>query len=121
VRAAYGRFLELNRAFKELCIAWQVRDGAPNDHTDPAYDQARMDELEAHHRSFEPVLDDFASGIGRLDLYRARLADSLVRLCAGDRDAFTGVMKHSYHDVWMELHEDLLCVLAIDRESEGSF
>jgi hypothetical protein len=26
----------------------------------------------------------------------------------------------SYHTVWFELHEDLLCTLGIERSSEGS-
>ena len=34
---------------------------------------------------------------------------------------FTGVIKNSYHDIWMELHEDLLSILGIDRAVEGSF
>ena len=29
-------FLTLNEPFKELCGDWQLRDGAPNDHTDAA-------------------------------------------------------------------------------------
>jgi hypothetical protein len=39
----------------------------------------------------------------------------------GERNLFTGVMCGSYHDVWMELHEDLILTLRIDRTSEGSF
>ena len=30
-------------------------------------------------------------------------------------------MCNSYHDVWMELHEDLILTLGIDRAKEGSF
>ena len=40
---------------------------------------------------------------------------------AGDHHLFTGVMCGSYHDVWMELHEDLILTLGIDRAKEGSF
>ena len=40
---------------------------------------------------------------------------------AGDHQLFTGVMCGSYHDVWMELHEDLILTLGIDRAEEGSF
>jgi hypothetical protein len=39
----------------------------------------------------------------------------------GDHQLFTGVMCGSYHDVWMELHEDLILTLGIDRAKEGSF
>jgi hypothetical protein len=40
---------------------------------------------------------------------------------AGEQKQFTGVMCSSYHDVWMELHEDLILTLRIDRVAEGSF
>lgn len=121
IRSAYGDFLRLNVAFKELCISWQTRDGAPNDHSDTDYDAQRIQKLVTHHQAAHPILDAFESGVGRLGLYRDRLEDALSRLRGGDRDAFTGVMKRSYHDVWMELHEDLILSLAIDRAAEGSF
>jgi hypothetical protein len=34
---------------------------------------------------------------------------------------FTGVGCGSFHDIWMELHEDLVVLQRIDRASEGSF
>ena len=34
---------------------------------------------------------------------------------------FTGVMCGSYHDVWMELHKDLVQLLGVDRHAEGSY
>jgi len=40
---------------------------------------------------------------------------------AGETKMFTGVMCGSYHDVWMELHEDLILTQGIDRTAEGSF
>lgn len=121
VRDAYPVFLRLNSSFKELCVSWQTRDGAPNDHTDAEYDTGCVMALAAHHWEVEPVLETFESGVERLGLYRDRLRDALDRVRSGDRDAFTGVMKRSYHDVWMELHEDLLLLLGIDRSAEGSF
>ena len=39
----------------------------------------------------------------------------------GETNMFTGVMCGSYHDVWMELHEDLILTQGIDRSAEGSF
>jgi len=30
-------------------------------------------------------------------------------------------MCSSYHDIWMELHEDLIFLQGIDRTAEGSF
>lgn len=121
VRGAYPLFLALNGSFKDLCISWQTRGGQPNDHTDPAYDAGRVEALRNHHNAAEPVLQEFETGVERLGLYRHRLRNAMDRVQSGQRDAFTGVMKRSYHDVWMELHEDLLSVLAIDRATEGSF
>ena len=54
---------------------------------------------------------------------RARLAAPgearLDRVQGGDTDWFTKPMIASYHTVWFELHEDLLCTLGIERGSEG--
>ena len=53
--------------------------------------------------------------------YVVRLDGVLGRLRAGDAQMFTGVMCGSYHDVWMELHEDLIITQRIDRSAEVSF
>ncbi|MDE3204056.1 MAG: hypothetical protein KGQ66_07515 [Acidobacteriota bacterium] len=121
VRAAYADFLDLNTDFKQLCSSWQLRGDAPNDHTDADYDQARIDELLAHDHRAQAVLDALGRAADRLGGYRARLARAASRTAAGQHEMFTGVMKNSYHDIWMELHEDLICLLGVDRRAEGSF
>jgi len=121
VRTAYEKFLVLNVGLKELCVAWQLRDGAPNDHSDIGYDQARIGELTSHHAAAVGVISEMGADIPRLGLYVRRLDDALTRLGSGATEAFTGVMKRSYHDVWMELHEDLILILGVDRSAEGSF
>jgi hypothetical protein len=57
----------------------------------------------------------------RLQPYAPRLDASCQRLVSGETNMFTGVMCGSYHDVWMELHEDLILTQSIDRAVEGSF
>jgi len=121
LREHYATFLDLNLAFKDLCTAWQTRAGEPNDHTDAVYDAARIDELGQLHERAEPVLRGFAGAVARFDSYRHRLATALARAAAGESRMFTGVMCGSYHDVWMELHEDLIQLLGVDRHAEGSF
>ena len=121
LRESYSRFLELNVAFKELCVAWQVRNDTANDHSDPSYDAARVEALRMHHGHACVVVGEMAAAQARVGTYRPRLDDAIARVEGGERDAFTGVMKRSYHDVWMELHEDLLLTLGIDRAAEGSF
>ncbi len=59
--------------------------------------------------------------IERLSPYSSRLTVVLGRVQQGETNMFTGVMCGSYHDAWMELHEDLILTQGIDRAAEGSF
>jgi len=117
----YSRFLSLNDDFKQICTDWQVRGGEVNDHLDEGYDHMVIERLEALHREASPVLDDIGSALDRLEAYPQRLGASLERVRDGEASMFTGVMCGSYHDVWMELHEDLILTQGIDRAAEGSF
>lgn len=118
---AYHEFLQLNTGFKELCGAWQLRDGAPNDHTDATYDRAVVEQLVGLDAAARPVVASMGEVLARLAPYGQRLARTCERVVAGETKLFTGVMCGSYHDVWMELHEDLILTQGIDRSAEGSF
>jgi len=121
LREPYPAFLDLNVGFKDLCNRWQLRDGDSNDHSDPVYDSERVAELRALHEASLASINGFAKAIPRFASYERRLATSLVRLEGGEQRMFTGVMCGSYHDVWMELHEDLVQLLGVDRHAEGSY
>jgi hypothetical protein len=121
LRPHYERFLELNDGFKTLCSNWQTRDGDANDHSDAAYDGGRIAELRQLHEASAPVIEGFAGAVPRFESYFRRLTGSLTRLEGGETRMFTGVMCGSYHDVWMELHEDLVQLLGVDRHAEGSY
>ena len=121
LRGPYPTFLELNERFKECCAAWQTRDGAVNDHSDAAYDAPRIAALRSLHEESSAVLAGFAGAVPRFAGYPGRLALALARVEAGETKMFTGVMCGSYHDIWMELHEDLIQLLGVDRSAEGSF
>jgi hypothetical protein len=121
LRVHYTEFLVLNDRMKEMCTLWQLRDGEPNDHTDAAYDAERLAELDEFNRECAPVLDGFAVAAPRFGAYRHRLAASAARAVGGETRMYTGVMCGSFHDVWMELHEDLIQLLGIDRNAEGSY
>jgi len=119
--AAYERFLGVNERFKELCGDWQLRDGAPNDHADAAYDRAVVERLEQLDAEARPIVQEMAAVLERLSPYVPRLEATCRRVLGGETKMFTGVMCGSYHDVWMELHEDLILTQGIDRTAEGSF
>lgn len=117
----YEKFLVINTAFKELCGDWQLRDGQPNDHSDAKYDNAVIDRLVAMKNDSVPIVAAMGDILGRIAPYVPRLETTSQRVVAGEHNMFTGVMCGSYHDVWMELHEDLILTQGIDRAAEGSF
>jgi hypothetical protein len=121
--AAYQHFLSLNEHFKELCGAWQLFrfNGERNDHSDPGYDAAVLENLAHLHAAAEPAVALFGDVFDRMAPYGPRLESVLIRIQEGESNMFTGVMCGSYHDVWMELHEDLMLTQGIDRVREGSF
>jgi len=118
---AYHEFLQLNDRFKTLCGDWQLRDGQPNDHSDEAYDAEVVERLVAIDADAAPVVVRMGEVLARLAPYGPRLARTCQAVVRGETKMFTGVMCGSYHDVWMELHEDLILTQGIDRSAEGSF
>ena len=67
------------------------------------------------------MLDGFAAVVPRFAAYRHRLTGAAARAANGETKMFTGVMCGSFHDIWMELHEDLIQLLGVDRHAEGSY
>jgi hypothetical protein len=121
LEAHYPAFLSLNESFKELCGDWQLRDGGPNDHTDEVYDKAVIERLLDVDARTQSVVMAIGSEVSRLAPYGPRLSATAHKVADGDHHLFTGVLCGSYHDVWMELHEDFILTLGIDRAREGSF
>lgn len=104
-------FLPLNRRFKQICNAWQMRDETtPNDHSDPDYDSGVVNDLAAVHVEIVEALEPLGVEDPRMGLYSSRLSAALTRIEGGDRAAFARPMYDSYHDIWMELHQDLIMV-----------
>jgi hypothetical protein len=120
LREAYQRFLALNAGLLGVCTEWQVRNGAPNDHTDAAYDAAVLEHLRAIHAGVVPVLADLSAALDRYAPFAPRFAAALERLEAGELEWFTKPLIDSFHTIWFELHEDLLSTLGIERSQEGS-
>lgn len=118
---SYRVFLTINERFKELCGDWQLRGGEPNDHADATYDAEVVQRLVRLNGDVSPVVERMGDVLSRLAPYGPRLARTCQRLVKGETNMLTGVMCGSYHDVWMELHEDLILTQGIDRTAEGSF
>ena len=118
--AAYHRFDDVNRTFKQLVADWQLRDGAPNDHSDPTYDAAIIERLVELDAGFAPLLAEIVALAPRLAPYPQRLATALEKLRAGDGSWLARPIADSYHTVWFELHEDLIGLLGLNRVDEAA-
>lgn len=116
---AYDAFLPVNGRFKQVCTRWQVRDGGsqPNDHTDAEYDARVVGELAEVHAEVVEALAPAVEASERFARYPVRFASALERVRGGEVAAFARPMSASYHDVWMELHEDLMLTLGRKRSS----
>jgi hypothetical protein len=122
IKAAYDTFLPLNALLLQVCTDWQVSDLATNqlnDHADPEYDAAVINRLVDIHLGVVPICASLTGVFARYAPYLGRFELALERLRSGLNEWFTKPILDSYHTVWMELHEDLLATLAIDRASEG--
>ncbi len=70
--------------------------------------------LDVHKRLVSSVLEPLEMALPRSAAYQNRLTAALDRVRGGDTAAFARPMADSYHDIWMELHQDLL--LSAGRE-----
>lgn len=108
ISAAYDDFLQPNHEFKTLTTGWQLKkDGAGDGQL-----TARLEEI---HSSALGIIERLETAQPRFGRYGARLESALTAFRNGDEDALAKPMSGSYHDVWMELHEDLLATLGRER------
>jgi hypothetical protein len=120
VRVAYEVFLPLNARLQLACTDWQLRPTtadafAFNDHTDPAWDQRVIDELEALDRELKSVVDQLTGALDRFRHYDTRFGGAVRRAADGEGAWVDGTSVDSCHVVWFELHEDLLATLGLQR------
>jgi hypothetical protein len=117
LKDCYELFLTINNRVLKISSDWQVRDGAPNDHSDSLYDESVIDRLSELNDRVRACMRKMSACAPRLAPYGARLDSCVERLLAGDRSAFTAPLAESYHTVWFELHQDLLLTLGLERET----
>ena len=109
LKGFYDRFLPINSDFKKVCQSWQMRsEDTPNDHSDPSYDAEVVDQLAQTDDQLRAPLQELADVLPRFGRYLPRLSAALDRIRRGDNASFARPMYDSYHDIWMELHEDLI-------------
>jgi hypothetical protein len=121
VHRCYDAFLKLNPLLLEVSTDWQmvpVGDShIVNDHRDSGYDARVLDRLIKLDDKAQRICTDLSSVLSRFSPYGPRLSTALERALAGE-DAYVTDNLESYHNVWFQLHEDLLVTLGISRGDE---
>ena len=124
VDAAHGTFARLNERVLGTLTRWQIRPQpwdrmAANDHTDHGWDERVLDELASHGRRLAPVCAELTSALDRFAGYDERYAAALRRAEAGQGAWVDQTGIDSCHTVWIELHEDLIATLGLERGSDA--
>lgn len=112
LKRVYRQFLNVNREFKKLASQWRS-DGA-----DAEFQVVLFAELVGR---FNGLIAKAADVDVRFSNYADRIGQAWGRVEAGDLDFVVNPRVPSVHNIWMECHEDLIQVLEVDREAEGSF
>ena len=122
VVAAHGTFMSLNARLLTAVTNWQIRPErtdplAANDHTDWRWDERVLGDLRWLGRQLRPLSDQLAAALERLSGYADRYEAALAKVDRGQRAWVDQPRIDSCHTVWMELHEDLLATLRLERGS----
>ena len=124
VDRAHATFTRLNERFLGSLTRWQIRPQpwdamAANDHADHRWDDRVLDELASYGRRLGPVCADLTDALERFAGYDERYARALTRVARGESSWVDGTGIDSCHTVWIELHEDLLATLRLERGRAG--
>lgn len=120
----HAAFLPLNRRLGTACTRWQIRPEpwdrmALNDHTDWQWDDRVLRTLtflaDAADRVCAPLSQALPRFGGHVDRYRSALA----RVDRGETAWVDAPDRASCHIVWIQLHEDLLATLGIERGTDS--
>lgn len=103
----YGRFEALNEQFIKQVTDWQKADG------DERIEARLLKTVERLMKS----LADILPLIPRYECYTRRFAASIAAIDRGDKDYVCKPTVDSVHNIWFELHEDILSVLGRPRDA----
>lgn len=101
-------FLPINVEFKQLCAEWQTEGESFE----------LLERLIGVHERIESFLGEASAVTSRFERYSVRLGVAADRVQDGDGDALVHPLGDSYHNVWFELHEDLIVTLGRSRADE---
>ncbi len=120
VAAVHSDFGPVNARLLRASTDWQLRPTASqplaaNVHDDPDWDARVFADLTLIGEELAVLEPRLTSALTRFTGYHDRFAGALDRVRAGDTSWVTKVREDSCHTVWMELHEDLVATLGLER------
>jgi hypothetical protein len=123
IHDAYLTFLPHNDRLLRACTDWQLRPAgadllAVNDHTDKEWDQRVLSTLSALREELRTICQELGHRLARFRGYDDRFTAALARVEQGELSWVARPRVDSCHTVWMELHEDLIATLGIQRGAE---
>ena len=104
-----GRFGAADRELKARVTAWQLAPDADK--------PSARDAVMASAATIGGVAAALAAIVPRLGPYPRRLADAAAAVATGDARFVASPRVDSLHQIWFELHEDLLVTLGRSRAS----
>jgi hypothetical protein len=107
VEAWYQRFESLNGQFLTAISAWQTS----------GEDAGALDKLLRLVDRQIKALTSFAATVPRYQRYADRLTAAVDKVESGHSEFITSLSVDSVHNVWFELHEDILTLLGRPREA----
>lgn len=113
-------FLPWNTRLQQASTDWQLRPtaGDPlavNQHDDLDWDARVLADLARIDDELHELTTRLSGQLDRFHGYDARFSAALSKVQAGDPSWINKVGADSCHTVWMELHEDLIATLRIER------
>lgn len=121
---AYEDLEKINISLKQLITSWQVIEiqgsVVTNDHSDEAYDSRVIDRLGNFHERADRILAVLANQLPRMQIYRDKLSKALEKAEDGAIEWVSDARIESYHTLWFELHEDLLCMMGRTRDERDA-
>lgn len=120
VESVHRDFLPLNARLLRAGTDWQLRPTATdplaaNKHDDPNWDARVLGVFDVLARALGELEPRLTACLGRFAGYHDRFSRALERVHGGDLSWVTKVREDSCHTAWMELHEDLVATLGIER------
>jgi hypothetical protein len=114
-----ARFDSVNRRFLATITSWQTvavgTQHIANDHSDPDYDASVISRIDALLIRGAKLIDELSQRVPRLVRYADRLQAAFGHVDEGDTRYISDPLVDSVHNVWFELHEDVLQILGKPR------